>query len=484
MLPHILIVVEKSSVRQKIKEACANLDAITTAVKSSKRLWERLSRGSGDFIFIGQSLLPDPIDSSVKMLKEAPEAPEVIVVTENENAEENAQLIAAGCDAVLSEAIDVGLFREVFASLVEKRKERTGIQLTAKILIDEPRLTDFVSESASMRAFMDVVDRVVQSNTSLLILGETGVGKERLARAIHNQSQRSKGTFVPINCAALPESLLESELFGHEEGSFTGASRRRRGWFELGHGGTVFLDEIGEMPLHLQVKLLRVLQDRELFPIGSERSIPIDVRIMAATNLDLDEATKRGEFRKDLFYRLSVVTLTLPPLRERREDIPTLVVNFLDYFQTSIRRDLEGIEQDAMDALVAYSWPGNVRELANVIERTVLLCSETKVILADLPAVIVGDQLERPSEILPAWSHDPDGADAEEFLLSRSMRAVRQEAVAHVETTYIRTLLKKTRGRINEAAKIAGIQTRSLFEKMRRYGIQKEEFRTKNAPRN
>ena len=479
MLPHILIVVKKSDVRQKLKAACTNLDAITTVTKSSKRLWDRLSKGGGDFIFISRDIFPEPIESSVKLLKEAPEAPEIIVVTEDEVAEERAQLIAAGCDEVLPEAIDVDLFGEIFASLVEKRKAHAGLQLTAKILMDEPRLSDFVSESASMRAFMEVVDRVVQSNTSLLILGETGVGEERLAKAIHSNSLRSSGTFVPINCAALPESLLESELFGHEEGSFTGASRRRRGWFELAHGGTVFLDEIGEMPLHLQVKLLRVLQDRELFPIGSERSIPIDVRVMAATNRDLEEAAKNGEFRKDLFYRLSVVTLTLPPLRERREDIPTLVINFLDYFQTSIRSELDGIDQDAMDALVAYSWPGNVRELSNVIERTVLLCKEPKVTVADLPRAIVGESGEISALPPVLRCMGTSDAAAEKQLLDRSLREVRQEAVAHAETAYIRAMLQKTRGRINETAKLAGIQTRSLFEKMRRYGIQKEEFRAK-----
>jgi len=478
MLPHVLLVIDRSSLRTKLSKLLSRLDAIVHPVKNSNRMWERLSQDSGDFVLISRSLLQEPVDATVKILKSAPESPEIIVITVEEDVVERGVLLAAGCDAVLPEDIDTALFGDVFTSLVNKRCESERLKISVRSVDSEPRLSDFVSESPSMQAFMEVVERVVMSDTSLLILGETGVGKERLTRAIHAESHRSKGPFIAINCAALPEALLESELFGHEEGAFTGATRTRRGWFELAHGGTIFLDEIGEMPLHLQVKLLRVLQERELCPIGSEKTIPIDVRIVAATNTDLEAAVKQGTFRRDLFYRLSVVTLTLPPLRERREDISKLLQGYNEYYQRVIGRSLDDIDEKALQALECYSWPGNVRELANVVERAVLLCRTDMITLADLPENVSELRLHSSphgEEVIASALLDPH--PDREVMLAKTLRQVRQEVVARTEIVYIRAMLAKTNGRINETARLAGIQPRSLFEKMKRYNIQKEEFR-------
>jgi transcriptional regulator with PAS, ATPase and Fis domain len=214
------------------------------------------------------------------------------------------------------------------------------------------------------------------------------VGKERLARAIHAESRRSKGPFVAVNCAALSESLLESEPFGHEEGAFTGATRSHRGCFEIAHKGVIFLDEIGELPNHLQVKLLRALQDREITRVGSEQSFQVDVRMMAATNRDPREEVKTKRLREDLYYRLNVVTLTIPPLRQRSEDIPDIVASYLPWLRPRVGRDVTSIAPEALEALAHYSWPGNVRELINVIERAMLLCEGEQIRLADLPDTI------------------------------------------------------------------------------------------------
>jgi transcriptional regulator with GAF, ATPase, and Fis domain len=326
-----------------------------------------------------------------------------------------------------------------------------------------------------MKAFLDLVERVKDSGSSLLILGETGVGKERLARAIHAESPRGGGAFVPVNCGALPEGLLESELFGHEEGAFTGATRGRRGRFELAHGGTLFLDEIGEMPVHLQVKLLRALQEHEIQPLGGERSIPVDVRLMAASNRDLAVATERGEFRKDLYYRLGVVTLVLPPLRERREDIPELAESYVDHFRAVLGRETETLRPEALEALIAYEWPGNVRELINVIERAVLLCDGPEIGLEHLPEGIA--RRGAGGTTLPPLLLDGEAEELPRTLLARPWREVRRDALARLERAYLGGLLEETKGRIGETARRAGMEPRSLYEKMRRHGLAKEDFR-------
>jgi DNA-binding NtrC family response regulator len=332
-----------------------------------------------------------------------------------------------------------------------------------------------------MNAFMELVRRVIASDASLLILGETGVGKEHLARAIHAEGPRSAGPFIAVNCGALPESLLESELFGHEEGAFTGATRSRRGHFELAHRGTLFLDEIGELPPHLQASLLQVLQRREIRRLGGEAAIGVDVRVMAATSRDIADEVRSRRFRSDLYYRLGVVTLAIPPLRERREDVPALVEAYLENFRPHIRRNVRRIAPDALEALEGYAWPGNVRELVNLVERAMLLAAGEEIALADLPENVRG--AGAPAEAQAAGVPAPLAAvpALAAGMLELPLRDVRRRAVAEVEQRYLALLLEKTRGRIGETARLAGIEPRSLFEKMRRYGLRKEDFRSGRA---
>jgi DNA-binding NtrC family response regulator len=480
MLPRVLLAIKSATVRKRILSIFEDMDAMVRSIRTSRDFLKQLSKENADFVMISHDQLANTFDDTLSLIKSLPENPQTIVLTPTEDSDMRGRLLAAGCDAVLYNDIDPVIFSDIFKALLEKRREKTKLILTEQYSFTKPRISDFVSNSPSMQTFMEVVSRIVNSNTSLLILGETGVGKERLARAIHTESPRANGPFIPVNCAALPEALLESELFGHMEGAFTGATRTRRGSFELSHSGTVFLDEIGEMPLHLQTKLLRVLQDREVRPVGSEKPIPIDIRIMAATNKELEKEVDNRQFRPDLYYRLSVVTLTLPPLRERVEDIPSLVENYIGYYNENLSRDISGITPEAMDALAHYPWPGNVRELMNVIERAVLLCRGLQLSLEDLPVGINASSVHSETGLPPASARPINEILPPKVMTDRKLKEIRKEAVERAEISYLKVLLSETRGRIGETARKAGIQPRSLFEKMRQYGLRKEDYRKKD----
>jgi DNA-binding NtrC family response regulator len=335
------------------------------------------------------------------------------------------------------------------------------------------RLSDFDSANNTMQSFLRIVSRVVEPDSSLLIQGETGVGKERLARAIHGASPRASNPFIPITLSAFPETLLEGELFGYEKGAFTGAVGARRGCFELAHGGTIFLDEIGELPTHVQVKLLRVLQERTIQRLGSEEQMRVNVRVMAATNRDLQEQTKSGSFRRDLYYRLSVVTLDVPPLRQHPEDIPKLAARYLDDFRVRLNSGVLSFSDEAMEALTRYAWPGNIRELINVVERAVLLCDGERITLHDLPRTIV------PA---PRQARDGDSASMLDAMFEGEWRArpwkdVRDAVVNSCELTYFADRLSESRGNLDVAARQAGVNPRTLYDLMKRHGLRKEDYR-------
>jgi DNA-binding NtrC family response regulator len=408
-------------------------------------------------------------------LKSLPETPAVALITEADNPEEQANYLAMGCDIVLNSSLPNEKIKAALHSLIENRREIQTEAIKNKQKLLGPQLSDFVSSSESMTTFMNLVRKVVNSDASLLLLGETGVGKERLARAIHEESFRAKEPFIPVNCAALPDNLLESELFGHEQGAFTGASRQRRGAFEQAHKGTVFLDEIGDMPIHLQVKLLRILQEKEFTRLGGEKTIKVDVRIMAATNKPLKKAVEADEFRRDLFYRLSVVSLNLPPLRARKEDIPELVYSYIRHFSSKIGSEALGISKDALEAMEKYHWPGNVRELINVIERAMLLCEGDEIQLSDLPEEISHTEVIKENFVLKAIDSD-DFTLSEEFA-NKSWKEVKNEIVDLYEKAYLKTLLKKTKGKIGKTAEKAGIEPRSLYNKMKAHNLDKNNFK-------
>ena len=326
---------------------------------------------------------------------------------------------------------------------------------------DDATCPDLTGHSAAMQALRQVIERIAPSLANVLILGETGTGKEVAAKTIHHQSGNRGGPFVPINCSAIPADLLESELFGHRKGTFTGAINDRVGRFELAAGGTLFLDEIGDMPTVLQVKLLRVLEERVIYPLGSDSAVPVTARLIAATHRNLDDLVQKGEFREDLYYRLNVVPVTIPPLRERVEDIPLLL-------KTMCHRILEDNQasvdfaDSAMDALTLYPWPGNVRELLNLVERLTVLHPNGIVEVADLPPHIRG--------IPPGEEQDPDSPEIPQSLVHREDFDLK-EHMRLTETEMIQQALLASDGVISKAAKILQVRRTTLAEKVKRLGL-------------
>ena len=475
MLLRAILAVNDDVARKRIRQILRQIDVIVDVLKGRMNVWDRAVAKGGDVLLVDQDVVEDAIERGAEIDPSRLTIPAVVAISDYQSPEKHAALIALGCEGALQADLPERALREALTAILEKRQALVNASLVRR-QVATPQLSDFVSDSPTMQAFMDTVYRVVQSDTSLLILGETGTGKERLARAVHAGGPRGGSPFVAVNCAALPESLMESELFGHEEGAFTGATRARKGAFELAHGGTMFLDEVGDMPLHLQVKLLRVLQEREVQRVGGEQPFGVDVRVMAASNRDLEKGVEDGQFRKDLYYRLSVVTLDVPPLRERKEDIPALACSYVEFHRPRVGREVYNIEDNAVNALVRYGWPGNVRELINVIERAMLLCRTDTITSADLPVGIQGFvPLQAASSVtIPRTPEDVPSA-----WLARPLRELRDSMAADLERVYLAAMLHETNGRIGETAERAGLDPRSLFDKMKQYGLDKEDFKPK-----
>ncbi len=371
----------------------------------------------------------------------------VIVMTAYGTIETAVAAIKAGAADYLTKPLNldellhrIRLVRERQRLLTENRELRLALR-------ERHRVDGIVGESGRMQEVLSLVHRVAGSDATVLLQGESGTGKELIARAIHHASPRAAGPLVRVNCAALPESLLETELFGHEKGAFTGAATARQGRFELAHGGTLFLDEIGDVPLHLQVKLLRVLQEREFERVGSSRPLPVDVRLIAATHRDLPALVRRGAFRDDLYYRINVVTIVVPPLRERREDIPPLIDHFVRRYAAANHKPIVGLTGEARDLLLRYDYPGNVRELENLIERAVVLTRDDVIGAADLPLTL----------------HDPPGEAAGGVGLTAAVEAL--------ERRLIREALAGAGGVQTRAADALGVSERVLRYKLRKYGL-------------
>ncbi|MBW8328921.1 MAG: sigma 54-interacting transcriptional regulator [Thiobacillus sp.] len=338
-------------------------------------------------------------------------------------------------------------------TLIELLKRATRLTGSNPDTGDDSWRSEIVTASPAMDALLAEARLAAQSEASVLIQGESGTGKELLARALHRASPRRTHPFVAINCGAIPAELLESELFGHVKGAFTGAGRDHPGLFQSAEGGTVFLDEIGDMPAPLQVKLLRVLQEGEVRPVGATETRAVDVRILSATHRNLEEAIASGEFREDLYYRLNVVNLTLPPLRERREDIPLLAQHFLSALTEKYRRRIHGFAPDALDMLVAADWPGNIRQLHNVLEQCCALCTTSTI-----PASLVARALrDKPAEIQPL-----------------------AEARAAFERDYLITLLKLTRGQVSEVARLAGRNRTEVYRLLQRHELTPALFKDRD----
>jgi two-component system, NtrC family, response regulator AtoC len=470
VLTRLVCAVKEKKLAAAIEKRLSQADIRLKIFRDPHNAWQDLVRSCSDVFLISRTLIPKPVDASVAILNNLPEKPITIILDDRESSKEHATLIGAGADMVLYSGLPPDQLVEAIETTLTSRQQFYDLNRFDHRGRIQPRLHDFVSSSRDMQLFLEEVRQIVASDASLLLQGETGVGKEHLSKAIHMESHRSSGPFIALNMAAIPDQLMESELFGHEQGAFTGAIRSRRGAFELAHGGTLFLDEIGEMPLKTQSKLLRVLQDFEFIPVGGESPVWVDVRVIAATNKDLDQEIKNQNFRQDLYYRLGVITLTLPPLRQRKEDIPVMAEQFLVQQAQRTSREITGFSEDAVNALCNYAWPGNVRELMNVIERAVLLCRSDCITLQDLPS---GFQENRDLSLdwMGVLETDP------KTWTSHTLDQVKAAMITRVEKKYLEMVLEKTRGRVGEAASKAGIHPRGLYGKMKKLGIDKNRFK-------
>jgi two-component system response regulator GlrR len=334
---------------------------------------------------------------------------------------------------------------------LENRRLTSEIKRLKGLLKERYEFANIVAKSEKMQRVLEVVSRIAQTDSTVYVHGESGTGKELIARAIHVASDRRDRSFVAINCAALPENLLESELFGHEKGAFTGAIRSKKGLFTQGHEGTIFLDEIGDMSLSIQAKLLRVLQERQFYPVGSERSVEVDIRVIVATQRDLEDQVKQRLFREDLFYRIYVVPIHLPPLRERKEDIPPLVEYFLRAFSQQMKKEVKRLSVKAMQRLMLHEWPGNVRELENAIEYAVAMTQQDVI-----------------SEDLILQTKVP--------ISQESMKPLR-EARDEFEKEYLIRLLEICEGNATKASKLAGKHRVDFYDLLKKHGLKAEDFR-------
>ena len=388
-----------------------------------------------------------------RIVADRPDVP-VLVITAFGSLDTAIAAIRAGAYDFLPKPFEIDALVLALERAVKHRALREEVRRLRQVVSDSRRLDDVIGDSSAMRTVYDLIERVADSDASVLITGESGTGKELVAAALHRRSRRREGPFVAINCAGIPETLVESELFGHARGAFTDAKTARQGLFVQADGGTLFLDEIGELPLGLQPKLLRALQERKVRPLGAETEVPFDARLIAATNRDIETAIADGRFREELYYRVNVIHIDLPPLRARGNDVLILAQHFLDRYVAIAGKRIAGVSPAAAEKLLAYAWPGNVRELQNCMERAVALARYSEIAVEDLPAkirdyrrsqaVIASDD---PSELLP---------------------------MDEVERRYILQVLETTGGNKTIAARTLGFDRATLYRKLERYGVTPE----------
>jgi len=443
----ILIADDDPDIRDILKDTLSSLGARTLSAASGQECLDRAAAGAPDLILLDIEM---PVRNGLEVLKELRQRGSettVIMITAYGTIDRAVEAMKEGAYDFITKPFDLDHMALVAEKALERERLKRTVEHFSKETGERYRLIG--GESPKMKLAIETAKKAAASKTTVLLLGESGTGKEIFARAIHNWSERKDGPFIAINCVGLSKELLESELFGHERGAFTGAHQLKKGKLELAQSGTVFLDEIGDMSADLQTKLLRFLQEREFERVGGTQPISVDVRVIAATNRDLVSAIKDGRFREDLYYRLNVIPIPLPPLRERKEDIPVLAGYFVRRFAAETKKIFSGITADAEAKLVAYPWPGNVRELANVIERAAVLGDGPEITGEDLPLRIAITGMENTAEGL-SYRHAVDAARAE----------VIQKALAH------------TNGNRAAAARILGMHKTHLLNLIKSLRIE------------
>ncbi len=446
--PTILIVDDEESIRDSMKMLLSDHYNLNFAVNGREAL-EKVKKEPPDLMLLDIRLPEIDGLEVLRRVKDMEPDLDVVMVTAMNTVQFAVEAIKSGAYDYITKPFDIASVSTLVEKILEKKALKKENLYLKEEIHKKYQFEKIVGVSHAMREIFAMISQISQNDSTIFIYGESGTGKELVARAIHNTSTRKNKLFVPVNCAAIPENLLESELFGHERGAYTGAFERKLGKFEIAEGGTLFLDEIGSMPLLMQGKLLRALQEKEIERVGGTNTIPVNVRIISATNNDLKKALKEEKFRQDLFYRLNVIPLNLAPLRERKEDIPILIEHFLSAYNSEFGKSVQKFDAKAQDALIEYGWPGNVRELKNLIERMVVLSKGNVISFDRLPKEIT-DGIESDDDL--KIDSDMDYKDA-------SMR---------FEAAFIKKAIEKAGGHKNQAAKMMGIHRNTLLQMERK----------------
>lgn len=464
--PAILVVDDDDGHRLMLEALLARWNYRVTSAVNGREAVSRVREGPFDAVLMDIRMPDMDGISALRSIRDYNPAVPVVLMTAYSAVETAVEALKSGAYDYLIKPLDFDVLKLTLARTLEHSQLKTE----NRHLREQNRAErSIVGNSSAIRHLLDMIEAVAPSEATVLITGKSGTGKELVARSIHRLSPRHAGPWVAVNCAALSENLLESELFGHEKGSFTGADRRRDGRFLQASGGTLFLDEIGEISPLMQVKLLRVLQQREIQRVGGDRTLPVDVRIVAATNRDLMEEIREGRFREDLYYRLNVVSVTVPSLQERREDIPLLAQHFLNIYSLQSRKKIKGFTPLAMDMMIRYDWPGNVRELENAVERAVVLLVGAYISERELPRAVT--EAYRPA---PGHAEPDDEATAsppEAALLSSMTKEEKPTTLDAMERLFILQTLRETGDNKSEAAKRLGISRKTLHTKLKSYKI-------------
>jgi DNA-binding NtrC family response regulator len=443
----VLVVDDEVAILRLLKEALTQWGYEVATASSVTEALEAIRTGLFDAA-LTDIRMPDMSGLDLlREIKKQDESIEVVIMTGYPTISSAVEALKEGAYDYLSKPLILEELRHLMTRLMERRFLRGEVHSLRARLGEELTVNELIGNSGPMERVKEIIGKVAVTDSPVLIEGESGTGKELVAAAIHRLSSRAKRPFLPVNCSAIPADLLESEFFGHVRGAFSGAVADALGLFRGANEGTIFLDEIAELPPPLQVKLLRVLQEMQVRPVGSTKAFAVDVRVIAATNRNLEQAMTNGSFRQDLFYRLNVVRVSLPPLRERREDIPAIVNHFLRRFNRRFRRDIRGIAPEALAALTAYDFPGNVRELENLIERAFAMGAREQITLADLPS------LTRGSEVAPILTPQsvPTLAEVERELIVRALSLFKDDKEA--------------------AARALGISRRTIYRRLKEYGM-------------
>jgi DNA-binding NtrC family response regulator len=447
--PQILVVEDESALRELLVEVLGTWGYQATGAGSGREAFEQLQGQLVDVALIDIRLPDGNGIELLRHIKRHDPSVEVLMMTGDPSVNTAVEALKLGAYDYLTKPVVLDELRHLLDHVMERRFLRQEVHTLRSRLGEQLRLTELVGTSTRMAEIKEIMVKVAATDSPVLIDGESGTGKELVAAGIHRLSPRSTGPFITVNCGAVPADLLESEFFGHVRGAFSGAVADALGLFRSAHGGTIFLDEVAELPPALQVKLLRVLQDKEVRPVGSSKTHSVDVRVIAATNRQLEQAIKDGNLRQDLFYRLNVVRIAMPPLRERKADIPALVTHFIRGFNERFNREVRGMAPDATAALMAYDFPGNVRELENLIERAYALGAREEITLADLPALAA--HRETPEAPGPAPTTVPTLAQAERELILRALEIHRNDRA--------------------QAARALGLSSRTLYRRLKEYGV-------------